>query len=408
MYRDTQVGNYLREGRINAGLSAEQAASMYGRIVNGTPITRKAYLKMEEGHLPKTLKRRAILAGMLGIAPVLLLPEAVNELPDEIMPTERSGKTLNLKEYRSKLLTAEKQGYPNPSEALRDTAARINALHNRVFYVSTQEQEEMKWLLCGYQIWRGDIAREQGSYQLALSHYNRAITLSHQEGFTDFEAAAICARGNLFLDEYKLKPALQDFQKAATFQTPDQLKGHILSLQALTQMRLAQTDTDKTEALHLIDETEKLAGPQVEDTLYLHSGMRSFPLGRYLRFRANTLMAAPVKKLRSSSQAAEILDSLEIQNRTGRYGEKRHSVYHQMECNLAYARIFRDQQYYPIALSLLQDTLKLTQEVNSKVHLLSVSNIHNDLRTTSFGKNNEDMAMLGVEITKIQFPSVFN
>jgi len=406
MSREVEAGSKLREKRIERGWSAEQAASIYGQALKGIPITRKAYLKMEEGYLPKSLKRRAVLAGMLGIAPALLLPEVANEMPQERVSSER-GKALNLKEYHSKLLTAEKQGYPSAHEALRDTLRRINSLHNKVFYVGAQEQEEMKWLLCGYQVWYADIAREQGYHKLALDHYNMAITLAHQEGYTDFEAAATCARGNLFLDQYKLKPALQDFQQAASFKTPDQLKGHILSLLALTQMRLAQRDSDKTEALRLIDETEHLAGSTVDDMLYLQIGMRSFPTGRYLRFRANTLMAAPMKRLRSPNQATEILDELELQNRANQYGEKRLSAYHQMECNLAYARIYRDQEYYPIVVTLLQDTLALTQETNSQVHLRSISNIYDDLKASSYGAR-EEVAMLGVEIMRAQYPQIFH
>jgi hypothetical protein len=182
---------------------------------------------------------------------------------------------------------------------------------------------------------------------------------------------------------------------------------HILSLQAVTQMRLAQTPDDKTAALRLIDTTENLAGHAVDDLLYLRMGMRSFPVGRYLRFRANTLMVAPIKKLRSPEQAAEILDELELQNRTRAYGEKRHNVYHQMECNLAYARVYRDQEYYPIVVTLLQDTLELTQEANSQVHLRSISNLLDDLKATSYGKK-EEVAELGIATMKAQYPQIFH
>ncbi|GHO97678.1 hypothetical protein KSF_077260 [Reticulibacter mediterranei] len=406
MSRDEVSGNRLRERRIEAGLSADQAASIYGQALKGVAITRKAYLKMEEGYLPKSLKRRAILAGMLGIAPALLLPEIVNEVSTQRVPTEK-GKALNIKEYRAKLLTVEKQGYRSADEALREATRRIHTLHSRIFYVSSQEQEEMKLLLCGYQTLYADIARERGDYKLALAHYNMAITLAYQEGFTDFEAAAICQRGNLFLDQHDLNSALRDFQRAASFKTPDQLRGYILSLQAVTQMRLAHTEQEKTAALRLIDETENLASPTIDDALYQHIDTCSFPPDRYLRFWANTLMLAPIKKLRSPGLATEILNELEIRNHGSNAEEKRHNAYHQMECNLAYARIYKDQEYFPVVSTLLQEALTLAQQINSRVHLRSISNLHNDLKMSSYGKN-EEVAMLGVEIMKVQHPHLFN
>jgi tetratricopeptide (TPR) repeat protein len=396
-----EAGNKLREGRLAKGWSTEKAGRVYGEAVKGKPITGRSYVRMEEGYLPQNPKRRLILAGMFSIAPALLLPEIVKEISEDSVPAKK-GKTIDLKEYHTNLITSWKQGYQGRTdEILRETLRRISTLHNKVLY-SGPQQTVMMQLLCGYQIWYADLAREQGYYKQALDHYNMAITLAHQEGYTDFEAAAISKRGNLFLDEYKLQPAFRDFQEAATFNVPDQLKGRILSLQALTQMKLAQTENDKKAALHLIDTTENLASPVPQDTLYLSE----FSMGRYLRFRANTLMEAPIKKLRSPEQATEILDELEVQNRSSKYGEKRHSAYHQMECNLAYARVYRDQEHYPIVVTLLQDTLELTQEVNSQVHLRSISNLLDDLKITDYGKKDE-VAELGIALMKAQYPHLF-
>jgi hypothetical protein len=168
-------------------------------------------------------------------------------------------------------------------------------------------------------------------------------------------------------------------------------------------MRLAQTEKDRSAALRLMDTTENMTDAPVEETVYL----TQYPVGRYLRFRANILMAAPIKKLRSPGQAADILDDLELRNQQDTSTEKRHNIYHQMECNLAYARIYRDQEYYPVVVTLLQDTLELTQEVNSKVHLQSIQTLHYDLRGEDFGKK-EEVAELGVAIMRAQFPQIFH
>jgi tetratricopeptide (TPR) repeat protein len=403
MERDVAAGEALREGRMKAGWGAEQSARFYGCALRGVPITRKAYLRMEEGYLPKDPKRRAILVGMFGLPPAIFLSQIAQDVREEL--DVRPSRAINLKSYRMKLLTSWNQGYKgNATDALKDVERRIQALQNTVLYAPPDTQKEMKQLLCGYLMWFASIAREQGNYALALQYYNNAITLAHQEGYTDFEAAAICARGNLYLDRAYLKEALQDFVFAASFQTPSELKGHILSLQSVTEMRLAQTEKDKTHAMKLMDVTENLAGTMSEDQLYMHS----FPMGRYLRFRANVFMVAPIKKLRIPDSAIEILDVLDKRQAASSPdpGKKRHDLYHQMECDIAYARIYTHQEYYPIATTLLQDALDLMQQAKTNIHATNIRTIYDTIKTSEYGKT-EEFAQLGVSLMKAQYAQVF-
>jgi hypothetical protein len=57
-------------------------------------------------------------------------------------------------------------------------------------------------------------------------------------------------------------------------------------------------------------------------------------------------------------------------------------------------------------VTLLQDTLELTQEVNSQVHLRSISNLLDDLKITDYGKKDE-VAELGIALMKAQYPHLF-
>src|ERR1700687_1000780 len=123
MLREVELGKKLHEARLQLGWSAEQAASFYGSAFKGIPITRKAYLKMEEGYLPQSLNRRAILAGMFGLVPTLLLSVRTQETDEDIARIPASKEyVVNSKSFRSKLLMSWNQGYKgNAEEALRDT-----------------------------------------------------------------------------------------------------------------------------------------------------------------------------------------------------------------------------------------------------------------------------------------------
>lgn len=196
MSRDVAAGNKLRGERIELEWSADQAASIYGQAVKGTPITRKAYLRMEEGYLPKDPRRRWILARMLGIAPVVLglsTPESAKYI--SYSPSKRA-KPVDMSEYRAALLSYWKHGSSGSVQgALKDITRRIYALHDTIPYVSPNQKDPLKRLLCGYQMRGAEFVRELGYDAKALDHLNKAVILAHEEEFLDLEAAALYRRG---------------------------------------------------------------------------------------------------------------------------------------------------------------------------------------------------------------------
>ncbi len=99
---DRALGNMLREKRLEQKWEAAQAALIYGEAVRGDPITRKAYLRMEEGYLPKSPRRRLILAAMLGLSPLVFGISGSNvartiELLSPVDSSKRA-KSLNLRD----------------------------------------------------------------------------------------------------------------------------------------------------------------------------------------------------------------------------------------------------------------------------------------------------------------------
>ena len=94
MERQVAIGQLLREKRLEREWSAETVAELYGNAVQGKPITGGAVLNMEEGTVPKSQKRRWVLARMFDIAPAALGLEALQEnkgkIPDLLWRRSRS------------------------------------------------------------------------------------------------------------------------------------------------------------------------------------------------------------------------------------------------------------------------------------------------------------------------------
>lgn len=405
---DATVGRMLREKRLELGWGATQTAILYGEAVRGVPITRKAYLRMEEGYLPQSPKRRLILAAMLGLAPVVLgLPETiVNAVvePLSLVPRPAKAKTLDLKEHRAALLSYWKQGYnrSDPLATMKSISQRIQVLHNNVLYSSSLEQSEMKKLLCAFHIRYGHIAREQGFDKSAVDHFGKAIVLAHEEGFTSLEASALHSYGAYFFDKGDFQNASRRFAASLRLKASPATKGCTLALNGFSQACIAASSDDIAEALTLVDKSEKMLGSQPDPQEEI-SQVALTPEGFYL-FKARTLVASPLKKLRAPDAAEETVNEV---LRLMKPDAKRLAAYRKLESNIVLSQAWLDRDYYPIATTLAQDALTISEELGSDIHLPFVERIHAGLKASSYGKDTE-VAKLGIQLTKLKHIQMFN
>lgn len=384
---------------MELGWSADEAAYLYGTFFKGVPCTGKAFLRMEQGYLPDDPKRRMILAGMLGLAPTLLVGADVMKNVEKsivFLPGVGKKKAIDVEEYQTALVSYWKQDYAGTAlDALKDIARRIRTLHDQVLYTGSDQKMQMKRLIVGYHMRFSHIAREQGYFKNALEHIDDATVLAHEEQYLDLEAAAVHHRGAFFFDKGNLKAASHAFQTALSLKAPPQRRGSTLALAGFTGSRLSQTESDRAEALHQLDEAEKLAGS--------NAGEVSLTVGGYYLFRARTLMASPIKKLRSPDKALIMLDEMEKLNEPK---APRHAIYRQLESNIVQAQVYMDREYYPYATALAQDALDAMQELHSSLHLPDVASIYDNLKQSSYGKDAE-VASLGVALNKVRYPAIF-
>lgn len=408
---DATLGLLLREKRLELGWSATQTAILYGEAVRGVPITRKAYLRMEEGYLPQSPKRRLLLAAMLGLAPVALgLSENLEKVvvaPSIPASDSLKVKTLNLKEYRAALISYWKQGYTDPLAAMKNIAQRIQVLHNNVLYHSSSEQEEMKRLLCASHIRYGQIARERGFDKSAIDHFKKAIILAREEGYSELEASALHNLGTYFFDKGDFKSASRQFAASLRLKASPAIKGCTLALNGFSQGCLASSSDEIRAALDMVDASEKMLGyaPEPQEEI---SQVALTSEGFYL-FKARTLIASPFKKLRAPDAAeaaiSEALALMEPDMRADR--NKRRLAYQQLESNIVLSQVWLDRDYYPIATTLAQDALTISEKLRSDIHLQFVEKLHASLKSSSYGSDME-VAKLGIQLARLKHIRMFN
>jgi hypothetical protein len=416
MSRESMTGAVLRERRYALEWSAEAAGSLYGESVRGKPITRKAYLKMEEGYLPADPKRRLILGAMLGLAPAVLLGEdLVQQISERFLSlsvSRKRSKPFDLAEYSKKLTVYHKQGYRGSGEqALADIISRIYTLHDSIPYASGQK-EQMKRLLGSYQLMLADFYRELGYQGQALDCVNKALGLAHSEGYLDLEATMLYKRGTFYFDQWRLKEALDDLQAAQALETsspkvrasrypvPPQVRGCILNVRGLTQVRQAQSETQMSAALKLLDASETYVGRAEKTDIYLTRLTGEF----YLRHRTKALLEAPLPRLQRPEQASKLLNEME---RAVQPQEKRLHGYERLNNALIQSYIYLDQGYYPIASTLALEALSIMQQIKSQIHLPSLIRLHERLQASSYGKSLE-VAEVGIGIAKAQYAHLFD
>lgn len=401
---DRELGNILRERRLELEWSVEQTSLLYGEAVRGNPVTRKAYLRMEEGYLPKSPKRRMVLAAMLGLTSLTLgLPELLvsnSAEPLTFVSRPIKTKTLNLREYRTALLTYWKQGYrSDPSAVMKNIAQRIQVLHNNVLYTSSSEKVLMKQLLCGFHIRYGHIAREQGFEKAAVEHFRKAVILAHEERYIELEAAALHHYGSYFFDKGDFKNASLQLKASLECNAAPWIQGCTLALCGFTQACVATSNEEIKGALNLIDASEKKLREPEDDI-----GQVVLTPDSFLLFKARTLVASPLKKLRIPNKAEEATTECLKQMQTD---AKRHAAYRKLESSIVLSQVWLDREYYPIATTLAQDSLKLGEELESDIHLQFVDRIYTSLKTSSYGKDME-VAKLGIQLTKLKHIQMFS
>ncbi len=324
-------GEVIKKYRKLKKMSAKRLGELYGNATVGRPLGERWVQRMEKDNLvPKDESRRAALASILGIPPILLgLSSLEHILPQNVMAQQPAGsaaRTLHsvhvngdtLKQYDKFLTLFWKLDYSSTAkDSLTDIEGMISDLRSFVPLVSGVEQAQVYELLCGFYPLASTIYCDQRHYPKALTHADSAVQLSesldnnrlralaqYQRGFVKLQQAIVSPDRQGVANQRLINDAIADLETARPYASP-QVEASIL----LDQDEL--TDAEKAIA-H--DQTRRWA---YINMLWakLHIGQRSYSVAT-----EHALNATAMSRSINSLATASILKDIHTQLRNSSYG----------------------------------------------------------------------------------------
>ncbi len=399
-------GDVLRFIRKFHGYDLEYVAAVYGKVAEGSPVTGRHILRMEQtdGFFPKDPKRRWVLATLLNVPPVIMAflgVEPHNEKPSKVLVPGPSA-PVDVEEYYARLLSYRMDGGYSGVDAIDDIKNRVDQLHDTVLYIGSLQKQPMIRLLCGYQLLLVSVAQEQGFFKVAKRYLTNAVILTKEKKCYDLQAIALYRREVFFDNNGNFHAALRDFEMVRQLKLPmaPQVQGKILGVASRSRTRLAQDNQDLFAAMCYLDDAEKLINPGAnEDILF----SVVFDQERFFLDKSAALMASPIKRLRSPDKAQEYL-TLAIKAR--RVSSVSTQLARQADNDLIQAKIYNDQGYYPVAAVTAEQVLLTLRQLQSSIHMNEVAELFKDIK--SHYPHGIEIASLELELMKVQQPYLFN
>ncbi len=328
-----------------------------------------------------SVSRREALVKILAIPPTLLGLDACHlfekktsyQSPVVYLPKQSSLDQQKLRTYQLLVPSFWENHYASStSDSVQEIEKAIRDLHAIAPYVSDHHEEQVKELLCQYHQLALNFARDQGDFETALDHADRAIILAEKIEHSEFLAAALYRRGLMHFDMGNLAAAAHDLAQAlpSARSARPQLKGMVYMEAGRFHAHMARSNTDRLYASKLLDQTEKVVqqGSLEDDVGYV-----KLDRGRYHIGRAATLLA-----LHSPDRAFEELDSADRLTRPEHL--RRHAY-----INILRARAYYAKRQFDFATELAIDALKTCLAIHSESNIADIAQLHALLGQTSFG-----------------------
>lgn len=354
-------------------------------------LSEKSVRAMENHDLGlDSLTRRELLIAILDIPPALLGLDALHrfvrgsqvfKLDEPRLPRHVTLNQEKLTRYGS-LIPSYWDAHYTGSTSFKAVEKIIHTLRSMVAYVTENQQEQIKKLLCHYHQLASDIARDQGDLGTALAHAHLAITLAENTDNNELMAAALYRKGLIYFDLRNLSAAANDLDDALPFarSARPQLKGMVYMEAGRFRAHLAQSSIDQVQACRLLDQTENIVrqGQLEEDECYVN-----LDRGRYHIGRAATFIA-----LHRPSEALEELDDADRLTKPEYI--RRHAY-----IDILRARAYFVQKQFDFATDLASDALSSCLAINSECNIADITELHNSLAQTSFS-NSPTVVQLGL------------
>jgi|GEM_PF-6172290 len=400
MFEDgTDYGAVVRDRREAMNWTRKLLAAEYGRAL-GEDIQESTIRAYEQHNLlpTKHLNRRAILAGLLGLAPMALgLAVPPKVMPRLVVPEVVVDAAIDVAEYRSTLACYWQQGAYG---AMEDVLWRMGCLHNQVLYVPRTEQQEMFRLLCGFNSLAGRTLNDLGFYRAADSYHANAIRLAIEKNQYDLEGFARWRRASELGDRGKHDVALQHLRRAKALEKklPGPLNGYITSMLSMERAHTAQDKADFAEAIAFADEAEQTIGEQIE----FNANQLRFDRVRHVLNLSWTFVAPARQSLHLPNEAIRL-----VETEVPFFDERRFAQVRQSFCTLIQARAYIDKGEYGYGAALLIDVAALMEELHSTGLLPDVEDLYHRLKETNY-QYSVEVARLSLALTRVKYPKLFN
>lgn len=388
-------GAIIREAREQKGWTRADLARVYGNFFRDQSIS-EATIRMWEDYnkVPKSAKRRQILAFLLGVPVAALGLEPLSSLAVQAL-SRPVGEGIDVVAATDRLRVYKAQNHATTvGPLLDDILGTIRAIHDEVPYANTAIRTQFLTLLCDYQQFVASLYRDRSQYDTALYYQNKAYAVAKSLPHKEIRAMVLWRRGLTYHEAGNMDAAISDFLAAQQYKTTSvHFKGTLWASLGHAQAHNATTGDQFRTALCSFDQAEALleAAEKEQDVHFIRFNIEGYHLNR-----ASAYLGAKNAELRSHAKAFDALSVVPSdETRQRRYT---YSTYLQ-------ARIEFQKGNLPFATKLAQDATSMASEIGSQVNLNRLALLYQDLLQTPY-HNSPDVASLGAELVRAQNPDL--
>jgi tetratricopeptide (TPR) repeat protein len=346
---------------------------------------------MEENNMvPEMISRRKALIRVLGIPPILLFP---NILDNDLVRVEKQQKPPPAQEYRSSASSSLDLRYCSEMLALYWSNYHVSAAQNllgaieekipilQCFAANASGSEHSKTLalLCQYRQLAALIAGERDDFDRAFMHLNPAIAIAEEIHNPELQAVNLFRRGLTHSAQGNLVEAFVDLKRAASFEgsVATTLIGRILLSTGKAEARVIRKE--QSETLNLFAKAGKIIrdGRKEEDTHFI-----KLTEGNYHEHRAAALTA-----MGNLIEAAEELQ--EAHETFPADQARRHNNIDAMQAELA-----ANSGEHVIAASVALRTFDVAKQLDMTRNINTIATVYSQLNDGPYRKS-KDVRDLG-------------
>ncbi|GLV54371.1 hypothetical protein KDH_12190 [Dictyobacter sp. S3.2.2.5] len=279
-------------------------------------------------------------------------------------------------------------------------------LQDQLLYGKMHTHADVALLLCQYPVLYGNIRRDQGYSDTAITFLDKAIALANERGYTELGAKAYyLKKGYAEFDKWGIQPdCLEDcanlyraqtsFQAALSLAKGSQNKNGfhgplwsaVLAEAGLVHAYTAQSGTEKKQALQTIDDASSCIGRSdfQRDWQFMNVNAEWYHIDKAEAYVA-------VQWGKEALREIHHVDRSDVQKR-------RRYVY----TDIVEADAYLAQGQIEMCVACAGNALSLLDDIQSFVFITRIANIHTALIHDYRYENSPDVARLGAELLKVQ------